>query len=219
MQDISNQDQYAYPASSQQRFPWGCVVGGCLTVVLLGIISIVAVFYFIWNSYNQQISRYTSETPQELPVVEASAEEVAEIEAKLERFQRSIDRIPNDSEENTNSPSASAPVPSNSDTSESDFESEEDSRISEQEATKPEGLVLTADEINTLISSNQNLKGRVYVSIGEGQVTADVSIPTDAIPGANGRFFNGSVTLDVSLEEGVLIVTVNAAKVNDENVP
>lgn len=99
-----------------------------------------------------------------------------------------------------------------------------ESRIQEFKETVEKGetpgeIVLTADDINALISQNKDLKGRVFVSIGEGQVSADVSMPTDAIPGAKGRYFNASVTLNVSLEQGVLIVTVEDAETNGEPVP
>ncbi len=80
-------------------------------------------------------------------------------------------------------------------------------------------LVLTADEINALINKNEQVRGKVFVKIEAGQVSGDVSIPTDAIPGGKGRYFNGTVTFDVSMEGGVLIVTLVDAKVGGEQVP
>lgn len=83
----------------------------------------------------------------------------------------------------------------------------------------PEALVLTADDINALISKEDDLRGKVYVAIQEGQISGEVSIPTDSVPGGKGRYFNASVTLNVSFDNGVLIVTLADATVNGEKVP
>ena len=63
------------------------------------------------------------------------------------------------------------------------------------------------------------MKGKIHVRIENGLVAGDVSVPTDAIPGGKGRYFNGSATFDVSMDEGVLIVTLADADVNGQPVP
>jgi len=80
-------------------------------------------------------------------------------------------------------------------------------------------LVLTADDINALIADQSEMKGKVFIKIEEGKVTGDVSVPTDMIPGGKGRYFNGSATLDASMEDGILIVTLVDAEVNGEKLP
>jgi hypothetical protein len=82
-----------------------------------------------------------------------------------------------------------------------------------------EELILTAEDINALIAKEEKLRGRVFVRINDGQVAADVSIPTDRIVGGGGRYFNGSVSVKVELVEGVLFVTVDQAEVNGLPVP
>ena len=57
------------------------------------------------------------------------------------------------------------------------------------------------------------------MKITDGKVSGDVSIPMDAIPGGKGRYFNGSASFNVSMENGVLIVTLADAEVNGEPVP
>jgi hypothetical protein len=89
----------------------------------------------------------------------------------------------------------------------------------EQGETPAEDLELSAEELNALISQDEDMKGRVFIRIEDGQVSGDISIPTDPLPGGNGRFFNGSATLDVSMEAGVLIVTLADAEVNGEALP
>jgi hypothetical protein len=85
--------------------------------------------------------------------------------------------------------------------------------------TPEEDLVLTAEEINALITQEEEMKGKVFVTIEEGQISGDVSIPTDILPGGKGRFFNGKATVDVSMDRGNLIVIMTGAEVNGEKLP
>ncbi len=85
--------------------------------------------------------------------------------------------------------------------------------------TPEEDLVLTAEEINAMITAEEKLSGKVFVKIENGQVSGDLSIPTDALPGGKGRYFNGSASFNVSMENGILIVTLADAEVNEERVP
>lgn len=82
-----------------------------------------------------------------------------------------------------------------------------------------EDLILSAEEINALIADKEELRGRVFVQIEDGQVKGDISFPLDKIPGGKGRYLNGSGTFDVSMENGVLIVTADQMEVNDDPIP
>lgn len=88
-----------------------------------------------------------------------------------------------------------------------------------KEERASEQLVLTADDINALIGQNKDLQGRLYVKINDGKVSADLSVPADFAPGGGGRYFNGSITADVALENGVLVVNVSEAEVNGLEAP
>ena len=88
-----------------------------------------------------------------------------------------------------------------------------------EEKRPADSLVLTADDINAMIAQEEELRGKVFVRIDEGQVSGDLSIPLDEFPGMSGRYFNGSITMNVSLQDGVLVVTVDDASVNGESVP
>ena len=59
----------------------------------------------------------------------------------------------------------------------------------------------------------------VFVTIADGEVSAQASIPADFFPGCKGRYFNGRISLKASLENGVLIVTLEDAEVNGESLP
>lgn len=88
-----------------------------------------------------------------------------------------------------------------------------------QAGDTPGDLELTAEELNALIQQNPDFGKSVFVRIQDGQIGGDVSIPTDQFPGGGGRFFNASADFDVSMEDGVLIVTVADATVNGNPLP
>ena len=85
------------------------------------------------------------------------------------------------------------------------------------EPLKP--FVMTEEDLNALVSREEKLRGRVYFDIEGDALSAEVSVPTDAIPGAKGRFFNGSLTVTASLDNGELIVHAQDASVNGEPIP
>lgn len=89
------------------------------------------------------------------------------------------------------------------------------------EAGEPAGeLVLTAEDINKLISANEDTRGKVYVTIEDDKLRGDVSIPTNEIaPVFGDRYFNASATFNVSYEGGVLVVTLVDAEVKGERLP
>ena len=91
----------------------------------------------------------------------------------------------------------------------------------EAEKSDVEELSLSADDLNALIDRADQLKGRIHIKLVNNQVVGDVSIPTDAlkIPGAQGRFLNATVTLNVKLDDGVLIVRLNDAEVRGRKLP
>ncbi|MCA1685269.1 MAG: hypothetical protein LC745_04675 [Planctomycetia bacterium] len=82
-------------------------------------------------------------------------------------------------------------------------------------------LTLTADEINSLVNKEPNIKDRVYISIKDDKISGKLSLPIDFIPLGlgKGRFFNGSATLTVSLHDGVLVVHAKDFEVNGKTPP
>ncbi len=83
-------------------------------------------------------------------------------------------------------------------------------------------LVLTGDDVNTLIALDENLvalKERAYVKIEDDKITVDVSMPLGEFPGLSGRYLNGSATINAFMEAGVLFVGVDRIEVNGEPVP
>ena len=83
----------------------------------------------------------------------------------------------------------------------------------------PQDLEITAKEINAMIAEDVDLKGHVLVRIADGKVGGDISIPMDRLPGGANRYLNATADFDVSMEGGVLIVTLADAKVNGAPLP
>jgi hypothetical protein len=138
--------------SGKKGSPCGCFLGGCLAAFLVFALFLAVGGYFAYGWAKDQVVKYTSETPLELPSSDVSEEEVEAISAKLEEFQEQF-----------------------------------------EQGESPQEFVITVDEINALIAKNPELKGRVYVSIVDENLKADVSFPVDELPGGKGRFFNGSM--------------------------
>jgi hypothetical protein len=92
------------------------------------------------------------------------------------------------------------------------------------EQGKPvEPLILTERDINALLAKAANTKelaDKVYVSVNGNQVKGQVSIPLSGLGWlGRGRYLNGEATFNVSLENGVLIVTAEEIKVKGKPLP
>jgi len=98
-----------------------------------------------------------------------------------------------------------------------------DKAIKEGKAVEP--LVLTADEINALIASNNKTNSqspvRLYFSFNENRVQAQLSLPTDGLGlrMLKGRYFNGSGDFAVSLHDGRLMLNVKSLAVKGKPLP
>ena len=92
------------------------------------------------------------------------------------------------------------------------------------EKGKPaEPLILAERDINALIVKAANLKelaDKVYVSVNGNEVKGQVSIPLSRLGWlGKGRYLNGEATFNVSLENGVLMVTAREIKVKGKPLP
>ena len=85
-------------------------------------------------------------------------------------------------------------------------------------------LALTPDEINALIGSDpdlQELKGKLYVSIQDDQLSGQVSVPMDqlGLPIFRGRYLNGTGAFELSFRNGILRITPQSFVVRGKPVP
>jgi hypothetical protein len=85
-------------------------------------------------------------------------------------------------------------------------------------------LVLTSDEINALIENgytNSKSIGRFYITIDGDKLKGDLSLSLESLSPRifKGRYLNGSSTLDVTLRDGVFIVSPESIDVKGKPLP
>lgn len=82
-------------------------------------------------------------------------------------------------------------------------------------------LTLTADDLNALISTQRELRDKLFVRIDNDQVRGDISMPlTDLGPiKLGGRYLNASVSFNVVLTNGVLDIRLRDVTVKDKPLP
>ncbi|GIX00512.1 MAG: hypothetical protein KatS3mg111_3844 [Pirellulaceae bacterium] len=83
----------------------------------------------------------------------------------------------------------------------------------------PEPIVLNADLINGLIADQPRLRGRLFVEIADGVIHIDISLPASMIPGAGGRYINGSVSARGSWKADSWELEIVKATANDREIP
>jgi hypothetical protein len=80
-------------------------------------------------------------------------------------------------------------------------------------------IELTADDINALIASERDMRGKIFVTIEGNQLRFQVSIPFGELLGRPGYYFNGDVTVEFKDAESLDKPQLNQLVVNGEQVP
>ena len=169
----------------QKKSSSGGCLKGCLIIALILFLIVVGLVVGGYYYLKSQVNKYTSDTPADIPSVTLPAEQLEELQARIDTFQSSF---------------------------------EEGAKPAEEQPKNIE-LILTQDEINALIASNPDFANRVFITVNQGVVGAELSIPMDAIPGGDGRYLNATASLNVSMENGVLLVTIADASIKGEPIP
>ncbi|MFK8113611.1 MAG: hypothetical protein AB8B91_15525 [Rubripirellula sp.] len=205
-------DLYQQPGKNNNCLIFGCL-GAFVGVVVLFVCSGLMAYRFAVA----QVDKYTATEPMELPSVEYEPEQIKELEARIEAFQ---DSLKSRTEAGPTPPTAPEEIDADAG---SEPESEEAASQPEPPAPETETLtelVLTADDINALLSKEKQFRNRVFVKIEDGQITGDLSMPLDDLsPTMKGRFLNGSATFQVTLEDSMLFITLQDAEVKGEQIP
>ncbi|HKS38354.1 MAG TPA: hypothetical protein VJW76_14265, partial [Verrucomicrobiae bacterium] len=86
-------------------------------------------------------------------------------------------------------------------------------------------LALSADEINALIQRNAEAKNKFSIGFEDDQVKGKISLPLGELKipiigrWLKGRYLNGTAGLKPTLQNGVLIVTLQSVEVNGQTIP
>jgi hypothetical protein len=86
-------------------------------------------------------------------------------------------------------------------------------------AGQPAELELTADDINTLIATNQDARGKIFVSVEENRLRCQASVPVGQFIGRSGYYFNGDITVEPKGVESLENPQLGGITVNDKPVP
>ncbi len=185
-----------------------CLLLGCVGVFITGIMLILCAGFGTYFAVRKQVEKFTATAPNDLPTIEYSEEKLAELENRIESFQSQLADEKAEAEEVVASDEVAA---------EKVAEATDEIVV---EPALPKELVLSADDINALITAQESLRGKLFVKIAEDKVSGEISIPVESfVPGSKGRFLNGSATFDVRLDDGVLVVTVESAEIKGEPLP
>lgn len=193
----------------------GCWFWGCLGTLMFTVLAMIGVGFGTYYFLTSQVAKYTDTQAAEIPIVEMEDEELEQLQLRIESFTNQI-KSESDKDSEATGPENTAATADTNDSESTD----PPGRVENENAPEPvQELVLTATEINSLISSDDQLRGRVFVRIEDGRVFGEVSFPMDKIPGGKGRFFNADAEFDVAMNDGVLEVRLTDANVKGQRIP
>ena len=144
-----------------------------------------------------------------MPVVEMEEQEVAELQARVDAFQQQVQQ---DTQADTGERGTA-----DGETAATGQDGGADAEAVPSEPIRE--LVLTADELNTLIAADPDFKGKAFVKIEDDRMFGTVSIPTDMIPGGKDRFLNAEVEFTASVQNDELVVNLKEASVKGNPLP
>ena len=86
-------------------------------------------------------------------------------------------------------------------------------------AGQPADIELTADDVNTLIVTNRDARGKVFVLIEGDQLRLQTSFPFGELIGRRGYYFNADITVEFKGAESLENPQLNRIVVNGQQVP
>lgn len=174
----------------------GCFAKGCLVLVVVGALALLlfAVASYLLYSHGSK--------PTVLPVEELPSTELSSVQQRVDQFQT------------MSPPPAPSPLPTAAATT----------AVAEETPTPvppaPERqLVLTADEINGLISANKKSRGHAFVSLSGNTAHVQISISSDKVPGFPPGYLNGSFTITTDGPTPINALQVSKIQANGLPVP
>ena len=221
--DIANPNVVNQAAVTQATGSSGrLLIYGCSAVFVSGLFLILCAGFGTYYYFTKQVKNYTSETPKVMPTQEYDEREMVKLEARVQEFQRVLETIEVDESDKEASAdeSVSQAEPPKNESAAKAADSQQASRDTGDIRPEPQQLILSAADLNALIARQPRLRNKLFVKIEDSVITGELSLPLDDfVPGGEGRFFNGSGTFDVSLEDGNLIVQLTDALVSGRPLP
>ena len=86
-------------------------------------------------------------------------------------------------------------------------------------AGQPGEIELTADDVNTMIVTNPELRDKVFALIDGNQLRLQTSVPFGELLGRRGYYFNGDITIEFNGAESLDNPQLTRVIVNGKQVP
>lgn len=83
-------------------------------------------------------------------------------------------------------------------------------------------ISFSGDELNTIVATNHDfddIAGKVFFKIDDDKLSAQGSIPLSEVPGFRDRYLNGEFSLNATMKNGQVWVTVTKAVINGNPAP
>ena len=80
-------------------------------------------------------------------------------------------------------------------------------------------IELSADDINALIASSEDVRGKVFVSIDRDKLRLQMSVPIGKFFGGTGYYFNGDVIIELKGAQSLDGPRFSRITINGEQVP
>jgi hypothetical protein len=173
----------------------GCSAKGCLVLVVVGILMFLLFGVASYLLYSR------GSKPAALPVEELPPAELASVQQRVDQFEAMPPAPPP-------SPIATIPAAPN----------ETPTAVPATPAAERQ-LVLTADEINGLISANRKSRGHASVSLSGNTARVQISIPSNKVPGFPPGYLNGSFTITTDGPTPINALQVSKIQANGLPVP
>jgi len=84
---------------------------------------------------------------------------------------------------------------------------------------QPAELTLSAQDLNTLVTLEPEFVGKVYFDIQGDQVSLKGALPMGTVPGLEGRFLNGTIAMNISLQNQKLVITPTKLILDNPDMP
>jgi hypothetical protein len=86
-------------------------------------------------------------------------------------------------------------------------------------AGQPAEIELSSDDINSLIATNRDVRGKVFASIEGNQLRIQASMPLGEFLGRPGYYFNGDVAIEPNGAQPLENPQLNRITINGEQAP
>lgn len=227
------------PRKTNQRGWAGCIALGCVSLVVVGVVGMIAAGVLLRVLYREVLA-YSEDQPQPLPRVEPLPEPlVRSLKSDYETFKRRLESsLPPPSSGPSQRPESKPPTPIPNPPSSppiaqaspgadppvepapADLQSQPPARW-EPDLLE---LRLNADQINTLIQDHpdfRELRDRIVVFIEQDHLHCQFSVPISwiGIRLEEERYLNGEARIAVALKDGRLKLDVHDVRIKGRTLP